>query len=535
MAGDLDVVIIGAGPNGETLAAYLSRAKAKVLILERRDEMGGGLATQDYGGFRFNLHATYMMMGELMPPVDDLFLAQYGVNFIRPPVQAAFFYERAKALTLYLDPKKSAESISRLAGAAEASKFLAFYHDIEEANLKCLLPTTYRPPMPPVELATMLSSSEIGQHVLEWSEQSPIEMLDHYEIRDDRVRAALLYLGCKWGIEPDLPGIGYMFAIYVYRMLNAALVGGGTHRLNSGIMRSAYEAGVSVKENTEVVKILIEDGTAVGVRTARGEEIRAKAVVSTLPPQQTFLQMVGEDQLEPSLVDTLKAWELDEWSLYMTHLGLRRLPKYRAEESDPHCGEALSQIVGFGSSQEIIDHWKKCEAKELPGPASTVTPTSFFDPTQAPRDGVTVRVESEVPYEILGSSWEKAKKPFGDRLVATWEDYLSNADEIRILKRFDYPPTYIEAKLPSMIRGSIKHGAYLPTQMGYFRPNTECSNYATPIPGLYTAGASTYPGGMITLGPGYNAALKIAEDLRLNVWWKIPKYIQDGIDLGLVP
>ena len=532
---DYDVVIVGAGPNGETLAAYLSRAGAKVIILERRDEMGGGLATQDYGGFRFNLHATYMMMGELMPPVDDLFLAQYGVNFLRPDVQASYFYETNKAFTLYLDPKKSAESVAALAGAQEAARFARFYHDIEEANLKCLLPTTYRPPMAPVELATMLSSSEIGQHVLDWSEQSPIEMLDHYEIRDDRVRALLLYLGCKWGIEPDLPGIGYMFAIYVYRMLNAALVGGGTHRLNSGIMRSAYESGISVQENTEVVKILVDGGRAVGVRTADGDEIRAKAVVSTLPPQQTFLSMLGEELLDPSFVETIRAWELDEWSLYMTHLGLRRRPRYKAEASDPHCVDALTQVFGYSSSAEVIDHWKNAQAKVLPGSGGTVTVPSFFDPTQAPRDGFTARLESEVPYEITGSSWDKEKRPFGDRLLARWLEYLSNPDEIRVVKRFDYPPTYIEAKLPSMIRGSIKHGAYLPTQMGYFRPNTECSNYVTPIPGLYTAGASTYPGGMITLGPGYNAALKIAEDLGLKVWWKTPKYVQDGIDLGLVP
>ena len=532
---EYDVVIVGAGPNGETLAAYLSRAGAKVLILERRDEMGGGLATQDYGGFRFNLHATYMMMGELMPPVDDLFLAQYGVNFIRPEVQASLFYAPNRAFTLYLDPKKSEASVAALAGAPEAAKFSRFYHDVEEANLKCLLPTTYRPPMAPVELATLLSSSEIGQNVLEWSEQSPLEMLDHYEIRDDRLRALLLYLGCKWGIEPDLPGIGYMFAIYVYRMLNAALVGGGTHRLNSGIMRSAYESGVSVQENCEVTKILLEDGRAVGVRSADGEEFRAKAIVSTLPPQQTFLEMLGEEHLDPLLVETLRAWELDEWSLFMTHLGTRQRPRYKAAATDPHCDDALTQAFGYASSAEVIDHWKKAMSKTLPGAGGTATITSLFDPTQAPRDGVTVRLESEVPYEFAGGNWESKKRSFGDQLVARWVEYLANPEEIRIIKRFDYPPTYIEAKLPSMIRGSIKHGAYLPTQMGYFRPNTELSNYATPIPGLYTAGASTYPGGMITLGPGYNAATRIAQDLGLTVWWKTPKYVQEGIDLGLVP
>ena len=70
---EYDVIIIGGGPNGEVLACYLQRAGAKVLLVERRHEMGGGLMTEDFAGFRFNLHATYMMMGELMPPVDESF------------------------------------------------------------------------------------------------------------------------------------------------------------------------------------------------------------------------------------------------------------------------------------------------------------------------------------------------------------------------------------------------------------------------------------------------------------------------------
>ena len=75
-------------------------------------------------------------------------------------------------------------------------------------------------------------------------------------------------------------------------MLNASLVRGGSHRLNSGIMRSGYEAGLEVKELTEAKKIIIEDGEAKGVLTSKGEEIRGKAVVSTLNPPKTFLDLV---------------------------------------------------------------------------------------------------------------------------------------------------------------------------------------------------------------------------------------------------
>jgi len=91
----------------------------------------------------------------------------------------------------------------------------------------------------------------------------------------------------------------------------------------------------------------------------------------------------------------------------------------------------------------------------------------------------------------------------------------------------------IEARLPNMRRGSIKHGDYNPLQLGLYRPNAECSNSATPIEGLYVCGASTYPGALITGGPGYLAANKVAEDMGLRKWWTPPPYVQHYLETYL--
>lgn len=84
--------------------------------------------------------------------------------------------------------------------------------------------------------------------------------------------------------------------------------------------------------------------------------------------------------------------------------------------------------------------------------------------------------------------------------------------------KYAYTPLDIERKLIDMVEGSFKQGEYNPLQMGYFRPNERCSGCRTPIPGLYLGGASVYPGGMITAGPGYNVANVIAEDLGIKKW-----------------
>jgi len=117
---------------------------------------------------------------------------------------------------------------------------------------------------------------------------------------------------------------------------------------------------------------------------------------------------------------------------------------------------------------------------------------------------------------------------YANRLLSMWREYAPNLDEGKVIRQYLYPPTYIETKLVNMVRGSIKHGAYIPTQMGYLRPNSDCSGCRTPIKNLYLCGASTYPGGMILLGGGYNAARVVAEDMGLKPWWAEPEYILEA-------
>ena len=88
---DCDGIVIGAGHNGLTTAAYLSRAGLKVAVLERNGRIGGGTSTEDriLPGHRLNLHANFFMGWEFCPLVKDLDLVRYGYSYIEPPVQQA--------------------------------------------------------------------------------------------------------------------------------------------------------------------------------------------------------------------------------------------------------------------------------------------------------------------------------------------------------------------------------------------------------------------------------------------------------------
>ena len=95
-------------------------------------------------------------------------------------------------------------------------------------------------------------------------------------------------------------------------------------------------------------------------------------------------------------------------------------------------------------------------------------------------------------------------------------------------------PRGIEDRFIDMVEGSFKQAAYHPLQMGYNRPNDECSHHRTPIRNLYLCGASTHSGGMITFGPGYVAANRIAEDLNLEKWWSDPEIVTRAYERGLL-
>jgi phytoene dehydrogenase-like protein len=530
VAPEYDAIVIGGGPNGLTCSAYLAKAGLRILLLDKKHEFGGGLYTEDMGTpFRFNAHAIYMLLAELMPPHQDLELEAKGVDYIRPPAQVSFLHRDGKALVFYTDPARSAESVRQF-DHQDADTFERMYAEFKEMCDEALIPATYVPPLPVVEQVELLEKTELGRRISEISEWSPREIVDSYEFRDPRVQGAILHLATMWGIHPDVGGVGFMVPLYIYRMMNAALVRGGTHGLASALYANVRAGDTDIVEWAEVDRIITENGTATGVGLTDGREFQARAVVSTLNPEQTFLELIGKEGLSKELAATLEGWEWEEWSLFTSHLGIKgEAPHYTAAEFNPDVDSALTNFIGIESPDDVMGRIAEIEAGRLPEPAGGGMCVSVHDPLQASAGPYgplhTLRWESHVPYALADGDWDDVKQDYADRCFEAWKEYAPNLGEAKVLFNFVYSPRDIERRLTSMQKGSIKHGAYTSMQMGYLRPTEDCSSYRTPIKGLYVAGASTHPGGMVILGPGYNAAKVVTEDLGGNVWWSPPDYV----------
>jgi phytoene dehydrogenase-like protein len=496
-ANGYDVVVIGGGPNGLICAAYLARAGKRVALLERRHETGGGLNTEEYFGFRLNLHAVYHMMGETMPAYGDLDLASRGVRYLYPAIAAAFPFRDGGSLIFARDPVETERSIATLS-SSDAAAFRRMWDEFQPMLDRYLVPMTYQPPEPALDQLVEFGNTAEGARLAEISELSFVEMVDEYGFSDPRVRMALLSFPAMWGLELDDP-LGYLYPLYLCRMLSAGLVKGGSHRLSSAIYRSFLEHGGTVLDQSEAHRVLFEGGVVVGVETSDGRRLDTRVVVSTLNPVQTFGGLVDDGLLPDDLRASARSWEWEERTMFGLHLGVRGGVRYRAK--DPRVGEAMIVFCGPETDEELRDHLGRVDRGEAAGCEWLhATVPSRFDATMAPKGHAILRAEAVVRYD---SRWASEAEAFAGSCLELLGRY-AEIDEI-VLRRH-YTPIDIEQKLTTMKRGSIKHGAYTPLQMGYLRPNDLCSRSETPIPGLFLGGASMYPGGMILGGPGYIAA-----------------------------
>lgn len=524
----IDTIVIGGGPNGLTAAAYLARAGQNVVICEKRYEETGGLWSESLGTpFRHNIHATYMMLAELMPPYQDFNLKQTeDVHFIRPEAQMTFNAGGEQSITFYTDPEKTADSIAEVS-EADAERFQTFHADMEVLCHDIAIPAIYRPPMSKPEQEELWEQTDLGEQMLEIRDRSPVEILDHYGFENPHVRGALLYLAIQWGANPEEPGLGFQYPLYVHRMQNAALVKGGTHTLGSALDSRVEAHDGELLEWAEVTDILVEDGKATGVRLRDGREFEADCIISTLNLEQTFLDLLPSEAVPDSVKNVVDSWEWDQWSLFAINWGIRGDPPQFSRDRE---AESLLNVVGMPTEADVIEHATETMNKELPDePPGAVTCMSTFDDLTARDDPAgydlhAMKWKTWAPYDI-DKHWDDVKEAYADACMQSLEEAAVETDNITLF-RHPWSPLDIERRLSTMKKGSIKHGAYITDQMDDSRPSKGLSNTRTPIDNLYLGGASIYPGGMITLGPGYQVARVVAEDYDLEKWWDPPAYIQ---------
>ncbi len=529
-----DVIVIGAGPNGLIAAAYLAKAGLKVALVERRYEIGGGLATEEilYPGYYSNIHAIYHMMVDYMPVLRDFDLERQGVVWIKPNLQASMVFKDGSSLLLTRMIEDTTDSFMKFSkkDALTFSKTMGRWRKIVK---DILAPATYIPPMLPIEITMALQKTDEGKELLELVEQSPLQIITHL-FENDRIRAFLLYNVCMWGLDPRETGVGLFVALYLDRMMNKCYCQGGSHKLASALGKEFVRNGGVILESSQVNKIIMKNGAVAGVELWEGRNLYSNCIISTLDPRTTFLDLIGPANVPKDLKESVEGWIYDKWSFNTLHVVSEEAPKYKCDH--PWANEAFMTIFGFEGVDDMLAHWDRVVAGKLDlnnfgGHATCETQwdTHLVRVPPSKRHRQVSFFQMHAPYKLEGG-WEKRGPEVEAAILRKWAQYAPNMKKENIVMTNQETPVDIEIRFPNMRYGSIKHGDYKPIQLGCFRPNQDCSSTKTPIKGLYTAGASNYPGGCVLGGGGYLVANKVVEDLGAKKWWKpteeMEKYIK---------
>jgi len=518
-----DFIVIGAGHNGLACAAYLAKAGAKVLVLERSTRVGGGCHTAEatLPGFKHNICSVVHTHIPLSPVYRDLELERHGVKYVYPEHLRGTIFPGHRSIVMYRDADRMAAELGKYS-ARDARTFRQLVEDYAEFIESTYLPLMYSPPLPPSLQSAELEKSGEGRTLLQWQASTPVQLLDEL-FESEEVKVHFLARMTVLGFAPDQFGQGW---ICLFRILKAEapICVGGSQQLAHGL-RSVVEAnGGVVQTDMEVKRILLRGNKAIGIEMKDGRRIEAaKAVITNVEPKKSFLGMVGEEFLPPSFATRVKNYHSRGRSLFVLHLALSEPPQYRAGVHNPPVNAAFSQEMFGGTVQDQVRAYQEISMGRPPRKEMLqITLPTLFDPSQAPAGRHTAVLWQYAPYSVAPEGpqgWKKLREEYAAHLLDLWRSYAPNMTADKVLGMAIQDPTDTERLNDNLVNGVDVVGDMTPDQMGYFRPFAGWSGYRTPVDGLYMCGGYCHPGGGVHAGAGHNAATVIVEDFKLKKWW----------------
>lgn len=515
---DFDVIVVGAGHNGLTTACYLAKAGMNVAVFERRDEIGGAVCTRDmFGGYRMDVGGSAHIMIHLTPVIRDLELEKFGLEYIEMDPWAWHPTQDGRSISFYRDVEKTCATIEKISprDADSYYEFVKFWGDINEGVFESFL----KPPTPGNLLRTMMSGkfgkkkdvvptlrtifSGYGQVIREAFESVPM-------------RSAMLWLAAQSGPPPSEPATadfaGWQAMIHKG---GAKRPKGGSGMLTQAMGRRLESDGGTIFTGAAIRRIVIENGTAVGVELESGERYGAKrGVVAATHVMTTMLRLVEPEHLPPSLTKRVEDLRVGNGFGMVLRCASDELPNYTAMPHTPGTEDVRNPLPCHTGLQllcptpEYLDHAYGDYLRGVSSrdPACLLMTFSAIDDTLAPPGKHTVFIWSQYhPYELAGGeSWDAIREREAQKLIDTAARYAPNLKSA-ITDYYIQTPLDIE-RLHGMHRGNVMHLEMSFDQMFIFRPTPELSDYTTPIDRLYLTGASTHPGGGIFAASGYNTA-----------------------------
>ena len=521
-----NVIIVGGGHNGLVTAFYLAKTGFKPLVLERRAQLGGMAITDEFHpGFRCSTLSHNA--GPILPSVvRDMQLEKHGIQFITPEACVTALSPDGRALSLYQDESKSAQSIAAFSqkDAAKYAEFAKSLGKISKVMAEALATTPPDIDHPSSgDLWSMLKTGRalrnLGKRdmyrVLRWGPMAVADLVAEY-FETELLRALIAARGIFGTfLGPWSAGSALQLLIRAagdpHPAGSAFFVAGGMGALTASMAGSAKAAGVEIRTSAEVIEIRVKNGATTGVLLSTGEEINAKSVISNADPKRTLLKLTDPVHLSPDFVQKLQHYR-GNGTVAKVNLALSGLPNFTALKNG--AGAALKGRIHIGPE---IDYLERAFDESKYGnfsrqPYLEVAIPSLTDPTLAPEGKHVMSIYMQyAPYKLKGD-WEEQRKALGQTVVEVLAQYAPDLPG-KILTHQIITPMDLEENF-GLTGGQIFHGDLALDQFFTMRPLLDWARYKTPIENLYLCGSGTHPGAGLTGGSGANAAREIVKELK---------------------
>ena len=527
MAGGYDVIVIGAGSNGLTLASYLAKGGQKVLVLERLPYPGGGVTSREIiPGFTTSPHAVNHNWVHTGPIRKDLELEKFGSRYIFPEIIYSHIFSDGRSLTLYRDLESTVAEIAKFS-KNDAARYRDWIRE-NEPTFEFITRATYAPPRPFSKLFGLLEETPSGMRALKSWLGSVDDVADAL-FENECVKVWFIVYCSQTVQEPHAKGTGLIpvaLLVNQHRAGGNSLSVGGSQSMTTALVACLEAHGGELRTGCHVSRILTDGNRATGVALSDGTKIKAaRAVVSNAEPHQVFQEMVDAKLLPEGFSDQIRNFRFVNFTIFGLHLALEENPIYRCEADAPN--QAFNAQIGIDTQDEIRKHFYELSIGEPPAePGFMVLHPTRYDPSIAPPGKHITIIWQYGPCHPRGGDqrWDEIKEEYADLCMEVYERFTLNLTDASVIGRLAYTPLDIARENISMVGGDMISGQTLLDQAGIFRPFHGYPPYRTPVDGLYLCGPSTHPRGGCHGACGYNAAGAVAEDIGMKPWWAGREY-----------